>query len=269
MESAGAGKRDFLRKEAMCSEQWDCSDGPTTPRFRYVVFSLQRTRSELLCDYLIQRATGVPFEYFHHLFMRKIADRLGCPARHGHVEMQRYLSLLESKRTRNGIFGTMLQPEHLKELFGDDNTAAVRLLRRFDRIILLRRRDRVLQAISLARAHLTNQGQRYGGDEVKPVPCGDEVLFQMIGARLGKLRSEEQYMATLTSELDPGSVRALWYEDLSDPRALAAVAEWLWSAAGNGSPMPAPDHAHDLPTRMDETEARAVKGRFLSAVGIS
>jgi len=214
MEPIGAGKHEVSRITDMCSEDWDSTDG-LRPRFRYVVFSVGRTRSEFLCASLVQRAIGVPFEYFHPEFMRRIAGRLGCISTEGRINVERYLELLEARRTRNGIFGTKLQPYQLLTLSGSDDAKAGALLRRFDKIILLRRRDKVLQAISIARAHLTNQWHVYKDDEVRRFSASDDAeLVSLIGSRLGRIREDEHYMTALASACDPSAVRILWYEDL-------------------------------------------------------
>src|SRR5215469_5482074 len=146
MQPIGSGKHEISRIEDMCSDRLDSPDG-LKPQFRYVVFSVGRTRSELLCAYLVQRGIGVPFEYFHEEYLRRIAARLGCLGSDGRIDVPRYIELVESRRTRNGIFGAKLQPYQLLTLSGEDDTKASALLRRFDKVILLRRRDKVLQAI--------------------------------------------------------------------------------------------------------------------------
>ncbi len=264
-ERIGAGRNEMLHKETLCSERWDRADGDG-PRLRYVIFSAQRTGSELLCDYLRERGVGIPFEYFNHTHMPQIATRLGCVLPDGRVNLMRYISLLEPKRTRNGIFGTKLQPDQLRTISRDDEGQARAMLSRFDRIIVLRRRDRLLQAISLARAHLTNQWQLYGDDATVAITCRDDVLFPMIAFRLGKILEDERYMTDVVGELDPHFVRSLWYEDSSDRRALGATAEWLWAASGGSRPLE-PERDQELPLKMDEGEAHAIKARFLAAMG--
>jgi len=265
-ERAGAGKNELLHKEELCSERWDRSEGTGT-RLRYAIFSAQRTGSELLCDYLRERGVGIPFEYFNHTYMHEIAGRLGCVLPDRRIKLIRYISLLEPKRTRNGIFGTKLQPDQLKTISREDGAAARAWLGGFDRIVLLRRRDKLLQAISLARAHLTNQWQLYGDDVAVPVACGDDVLFPMIGARLRKIVEDERFMMALIAGLDSDSVRSQWYEELSERDALAATAEWLWTAAGHSARPPEPERRPRLPIKMDDREARAIKARFLAAAG--
>jgi LPS sulfotransferase NodH len=199
--------------------------------------------------------------------MHQIAARLGCALPDRRINIVRYVSLLETKRTRNGVFGTKLQPDQLKTISVQDIAAARAWLSRFDRIVLLRRQDKLLQAISLTRAHLTNQWQLYGDDRQIPIGCRDDVLFPMIADRLGKIHQDERFMMALTAGLDPRSVRLAWYEELSQPAALAATAEWLWTAAGHGKLPPEPRGGQRLPLKMDDSEARAIKARFLAAAG--
>jgi LPS sulfotransferase NodH len=266
VEHVGAGKNEVRHKADLCSEGLDSVDG-AAPRSRYVIFSAQRTGSELLCDYLRERGIGIPFEYFNHAHMPRIAGRLGCMLPDGRVNVMRYIALLEPRRAKNGIYGTKLQPDQLRTISRDDSANAREMLRRFDRIVLLRRRDKLLQAISLARAHLTNQWQLYGDDAAVPISCGEDVLFAMIAFRLGKILEDERYMTELLTGLEPHRVRCLWYEDSSDRRALAATAEWLWAASGLDLAPPEPERRQELPRKMDDREARGIKARFLAAVG--
>ncbi|HXP76259.1 MAG TPA: hypothetical protein VN823_19115, partial [Stellaceae bacterium] len=75
-----------------------------------------------MCDYLGQRGTGIPIEYFHLQYMERIAKRLGCLLPDGRIDVPRYMELLESKRTRNGIFGTKVQPTQLLNVSNEDRT---------------------------------------------------------------------------------------------------------------------------------------------------
>ena len=265
MEPAGAGLSELAHKDALCSAQWDHPDGAGL-RARYAIFSAQRTGSEWLCDYLRQCAIGVPFEYFNHVFMLRIGARLGCALPGSRIDLERYVALLEPLRARHGIFGTKLQPDQLRTISAGDGARAAAFLRRFDKVILLRRRDTLLQAISLARAHLTHQWQLYRDDAAISIALADEHLFRMIGERRAKIEDDDRYMAALTGTLDPAAVRALCYEDLAQAGALDGVADWLWDALGEGGPRPAPDRRLELPRKMDESEARAIRQRYLSSI---
>ena len=264
-KKTGAGHNEILHRDALCSEQWDRPD-EVGLRARYAVFSAQRTGSEWLCDYLRQCAIGVPFEYYNHGFMLQIADRLGCSLPGNFVFFRRYMSMLEPLRARHGIFGTKLQPDQLRTITAESDDRAVTMLRRFDRLVLLGRRDKFLQAISLARAHLTNQWQLYGGDDPVRLTVGDDVLFPMISERLSRVVNDDRYMSELVSGLDPDTVRLIWYEDLAEPGALEGVAQWLWDALGGGAPRPEPDRGLALAHKMDEAEAQAIKRRYLAFI---
>ncbi|HLJ19000.1 MAG TPA: Stf0 family sulfotransferase [Stellaceae bacterium] len=233
---------------------------------RYVVFSAQRTGSSWLCGYLLQRGLGVPFEYLNPVYVKRIATRLGMSAELG-VDIAGFMARLQPLRTRHGIFGMKLQPHQLRMASAGNPAEALAILRRFDKVILLRRRDQLLQAISLARASLTDQWQLYGDDETLDIDCADDVLFEAIGAGLRSVRDNEHYMTELAAGLKPEVVRTLWYEDLSDPSVLEATADWLWAAVGDRVRRPGPDPTIELPKKMDEARARGIKRRYMSFIG--
>ncbi len=262
VESVGAGESERRRLDALCSEEWDRPDDIGL-RARYVVFSAQRTGSEWLCDFLRQRGIGIPFEYLNHAHALRIADRLGCRVGEYAVDLPQYFALLEPLRARHGIFGMKLQPDQLRTFSLGNDDEAVRFLRRFDRVLLVLRRDRLLQAISLARAHLTNQWHLYGNDRSLGITAGDEVLFPMIDARLATLRENDRYMSKVVATLEPKAVRAVWYESLSAPGELEGVANWLWDGLGGGARQPEADRSIALGRKLDEAEARAIKRRYL------
>jgi LPS sulfotransferase NodH len=214
-DQIATGKKELLHMEALISERWDRSDGVAT-RFRYVVLSLQRTGSELLCASLQQRGLGIPFEYFNPKIAADIAGRLGALDAKDRVSVPRYVAALHAKRSRHGVFGAKLQPDQLQRVVGGNKEAAKTMLRRFDKVILLRRRDRLLQAVSLARSLYTNQWHLYGDDKARGRPHGDDLLFPMI-AKSCTRSSRTSYAAEMLSGLDPQDVRNLWYEDRWTP----------------------------------------------------
>lgn len=262
----GVGEKERRHIEALVSEQGDCTDGTPT-RLRYAIFSLPRTGSDLLSVYLRQRGAGMPFEYFNPHYVFKFADRLGGRNPAGRIVVPELFARLEAKRTKQGMFGVKVQPDQLMLIASEKKNAARTILRRFDRIILLRRRDRLMQAVSLARARLTNQWHVRGDDEMVRVSRESPILFPLIAESLRKIMEDELFMAELVSAFDPQHVRSLWYEDLLGEGALAATAQWLAAAAG--SPLAAAGSGRDLdlPRKMDEGEARGIRERFLSHIG--
>jgi trehalose 2-sulfotransferase len=154
----------------------------------YLVCATQRSGSTLLCELL--RATdvaGVPDEYFERLrgtglprqprqyfedpSLQDIADRLpptvaGRPEHHGEFEAW-FRYVLQRATTTNGVFGAKMMWNYLDEFklrmaelpgleglsFNEKLDAVFPRLK----IIFIRRRDKVAQAVSLWRAIQTQQ----------------------------------------------------------------------------------------------------------------
>jgi len=249
-------------KEALRSPTWDVGSGTPT-RFRYLIFSTQRTGSELLCAYLRERAIGVPLEYFGPA---SLAERLDCLDGNGRTMFQRYVPLLEAKRTTpNGIFGMKLHPGQLEALSESNDEKAIRFLDLFGKIIVLRRRDKVLQAISLARAIITGQFHNVAGDETRPLSAPDELLFERIAANVNGALTEERYADRLLSRIEPRRVHTLWYEDFSEA-AFASIAATLCAEAGTRAG-DKPPSGEPVPLRKGDTrEANEIKERFLAYI---
>lgn len=254
------GERRY--KEALRSPAWDVGNGAPT-RFRYLIFSTQRTGSELLCAYLRERGIGVPLEYFGPT---SLAERLDCLEGNGRTMFQRYVPLLEAKRTTpNGIFGMKLHPGQLEALSELNDEKAIRFLERFGKIIVLRRRDKVLQAISLARAIITGQFHNVAGDETRPLSAPDELLFERIAANVSGTLSEEHYADRLLSRIARRRVHAIWYEDFSEA-AFASLVATLCAEAGTLAG-DKPPSGEPIPLRKGDTrEADEIKARFLAYI---
>ena len=230
-----------------------------------MVFASQRTGSTWLSSYLLQQGIGVPFEYFNPLFLMSIGARLGCMLAETRIDIVSYIDRLQRLRSRHGLFGTKLQPDHLRMITVGDAAGALSMLRGFDKVVVLRRADRLRQAISLARARLTDQWQLYGDDRALGVPCDDDALFGEIDDALEKIQGDERYIAELAAGLRPEAVRAQWYEELSEPGVLEATADWIWAAVGDAAQRPVPDPTLDLPRKMEEAGLDQIEQRYLSA----
>ncbi len=244
-------------KERLRSPEWDVGDG-SAPRLRYALLTLPRTGGEWLCASLRARGIGVPLEY---LTADELAQRLGCGDRAGNIDLPAYMAHLRAKRTTpNGIFGLKLHPQHLKAASGGDEPAAAHFLSLFDRIVVLRRHDRLLQAISLVRAFVTGQFHIVPGDAPVPVEVDDGALFPEIASQLARILEDEQYVEAVVARIEPGKVTRLWYEDLTETR-IDALARDL--SPGSSAPARADP---GLPRRGDAEEALRIKLRFLAHV---
>jgi LPS sulfotransferase NodH len=133
------------------------------------MFALPRTGSEYLCAQLRRMGAGVPIEYFHQYSKKLMGTRLNC-LKAGALDVPRYIAELEARRTTpNGVFGMKLITRQLPATVGTDPVPRVEFMKRFDRVLFLRRRDRLLQAISFVRALKTNQWHLIPGDRMQAV----------------------------------------------------------------------------------------------------
>ena len=128
----------------------DCDLPPTPIRLRYFVFSQQRTGSTLLTEALVEtKQAGVPIEYFNPDVGFDFWERIGNGEK---WRVKPYIEYIEKHRvTANGVYGFK---SHMTQLtwFIKEPERQVPFIRRFDRVILNYRRDKIAQAVSFERA---------------------------------------------------------------------------------------------------------------------
>jgi LPS sulfotransferase NodH len=198
--------------------------------------------------------------------MPSLAQRLGAVEPSGRIEFGRYLALVQAKRTTaNGVFGTKLLAAQLKRLSGGKVDIAAGLMGRWDKIVLLRRRDTLMQAISLVRSLINGQWHLIGDDRMAPIDCADEILFGRITHCWAQVIDEDRYMQAVIARLDPQRMWAAWYEDLGDERVRQALAQWLGDKTG-GAALPPPTE-NPWPKKADAAEAEAMRRRYLAYIG--
>jgi LPS sulfotransferase NodH len=262
---AGAGERRL--GEALVSEQWDRTcDRP--PHTRYAIFALMRTGSGLLCADLRQRGLGVPHEYFQSAIMPQMAQRLGVLDPDGRIALPRFMTALSAKRTTpNGIFGIKIQAAQLSRIVNGNAELGGRLLAEHDKIVLLRRRDTLMQAISLMRSLTHGRWHLIADDKMPRTELPDDVLFARITHCWAQVIDEDRYLHAAASRLDPSRVRAVWYEDLGDERVRQGLAQWLGEkTSGVGLPPPVDN---PWPKKNDPVEAEEIRQRFMAFIGAS
>ena len=130
--------------------------GETPVKQRYAILSSPRSGSTLLGRFLHEtKKAGDPQEYFNPPLIALERKRSENPK----LNMNQFLRLMEKRRTSpNGMFGMKM---HYSQLLGVFNTPkpnanVVNFLRKLDKVIWIRRRDRIGQAISQAVAVKTN-----------------------------------------------------------------------------------------------------------------
>lgn len=145
--------------------RFDCGES-VEPRYRYAIFSSQRTGSNYLCARLlnVKDCLGIPMEYLHADAVRVMGCRL-FPGVAGAVSVGSYLNAVAGVRTtRDGWFGTKIQPNQMLPLLDGDFARIVGFLRGFDRLIFMTRGDKLGQAISGAIAHATGVWFNFGDE---------------------------------------------------------------------------------------------------------
>lgn len=124
-------------------------------QLRYLILSQARTGSSMLCSALRETgAAGSPMEYLSE----KPLERLPQPVTRD--MLADYLVDLESRRTTvNGVFGIKLHYGQFQKLYmaeGKISKQGVGFLRSFSHFILVRRQDKIAQAMSLFIATRSN-----------------------------------------------------------------------------------------------------------------
>jgi LPS sulfotransferase NodH len=178
-------------------------DAPGTPRISYLVCSIPRSGSNLLCGLLWGTGVaGAPTELFHPDFMRMLERHWGVETTAEYVQQ-----LLARKTGPNGVFGAKVHWGQYHPLFGATDPRQV--LPNLE-LIYITRRDHVRQAVSWVRALQTlrwqsNHGERPGRSiEYDP---------EHITRKLGRIGREEDAWRELFDrhELEPHEIV---YEDL-------------------------------------------------------
>lgn len=265
MNDIGVGDGERRYNEALISERWDTGVG-IPPHTRYAIFALMRTGSDLLCADLRQRGLGVPHEYLQSAIMPRMAQRLGAVTPDGSIDVAAYLAQLQARRTTsNGIFGIKIQAAQLSRITNGNAEQGSTLLAGQDKIVLLRRRDTLMQAISLTRSLVSGRWHLVGDDEMPRMDQPDALLFARITYCWALVIDEDRYMQAVIAHLDPRRLRAVWYEDLGDERIRNALAQWLGETSIT-LPLPPPVE-NPWPKKSEAGEAEDIKRRFLTYVG--
>ena len=127
-------------------------DDPGEPRVSYLICSVPRSGSSLLCDLLsVTGVAGAPTELFHPDFMRILKQRWNVETTEDYVAQ-----LLARKTGPNGVFGVKAHWDQYNTVF--EATDPRRALPNLQ-VIFITRRDRLRQAVSLVRALQTLRWQ--------------------------------------------------------------------------------------------------------------
>ncbi len=185
--------------------------GETPVQLRYCILSSPRSGSTLLGRMLYEtKCAGDPQEYFNPPLLSIERERSGEPK----LNLNELMKHMERRRTSpNGVFGMKLHYSQMLGAFRSPrpNEAMVRMLKRFNSLIWIRRRDRAAQAISQIVAQHTqvwsSEDARHGAArELKIHPYECVRALQMVA---GDDFGWERLIAAAGLK-----VHQVWYEDL-------------------------------------------------------
>jgi LPS sulfotransferase NodH len=156
------------------------------PRISYLVCSIPRSGSNLLCELLFgSGVAGVPTELFHPHYMRVLKRRWGIETAEEYMR-----ELLVRKTGPNGVFGAKAHWGQYHPLFG---TTDPREVLPDLRVISMTRRDHLRQAVSWVRALQTLSWQSSHNErQERPLEFDPEHITRKLG-RIG--REEEAWRA--------------------------------------------------------------------------
>ncbi len=207
----------------------DLPEASTT--FRYLVFSSQRTGSNYVCRRLcnVKDRFGLPSEYLHPKAIAMMGGRLLPDAKPDEkVPLGKYLRGLERVRTTaDGAFGIKVQPMQILGVVQKDKKSLLNFVGRFDRIVLMTRRDKLGQAISGAIAAQTG---KWFDDGQEPALDATQMarLFPVIAQNLARYMEEERLILDIGKTIAKPLLR-VEYEDISQdgPAAFNEVVDFL------------------------------------------
>lgn len=240
---------------------------PKQPTMRYLVLSPQRTGSNYLCRRLcnVRGRFGLPSEYLNPQSTRTIVPRVlpGLPL-DKLPPLGRYMAALERIRTsEDGMFGIKVQPEQLYAHTGRESKAVLRFVGRFDRLVLITRRDKLGQAISGAIAQSTEQWFNDGSAPVLS-PQQRQIIMPLIARNLARYMAEEQFLLDVGRQSGMPLIR-VEYEDIeADGEAVfREVADFL---SGGSAGEFAEDLGLATPEKSGGTLADELRAQFLDRV---
>lgn len=166
---------------------------------RYIFFSSQRTGSNYLCHRLsnVKDRFGRPSEYLNPNAIETLAPRLQPKPATGAqgFKLGEYLRGVQRLRTTaDGCFGIKVQPRQILPYFPRASAGVPNFLQRYERVIVLTRRDKLSQAVSGSIAEATGSWFGSGNDpDFTDAELAD--LCPDVASKLNRYIEEERIMA--------------------------------------------------------------------------
>jgi LPS sulfotransferase NodH len=212
------------------------------PHTSYIVCSLPRSGSSLLCDVLAgTELAGAPTEYFDGKQMEAFEREWGVTG------IEEYLAALRDRKTSpNGVFGLKAHLHQLRDALGERDLDG-----EFPglRLVYIRRRDHVRQGVSWARAIQTGQwASDHPAGVAQPRFDGGE-----IAGLIERIEREEQQWEELFEARGEEPLR-FDYEELAPApnEAVRRVFEFIGVEVPAGFEAPAPTIARQADALSEE-----------------
>lgn len=237
------------------------------PKHRYLIFSSQRTGSNYLCRRLCNTTGyfGLPSEYLHPKAIQMMASRLiPNSGQTGKIPLGMYLQNIEQARTTaDGYFGIKVQPSQLLAVVGRQAQDVQRFVERFDRLVLMTRRDKLGQAVSGAIAQITgtwfNNGQEPALEDGRIIQ-----LFPVIAHNLARYIDEERMILNIGRSIAKPLLR-IDYEEIAENGS--SVFMNLVDFLANGNSLDLNEELlAPIPEKPPGTFANLVRARFIAYI---
>jgi LPS sulfotransferase NodH len=229
-------------------------EGAPPPHISFIVCALPRSGSSLLCELLAaSELAGAPSEVFDRNQMQEFRRVWDVGS------FEDYMDALVAKKTSpNGVFGIKAHYHQLVEAFGDTQTISVHPRDLGDHfpnlhLVHIRRRDRIAQAVSFARATQTEQWTSAHDVPAAPPRYDDE----QIRALLEWIEREEVAWESFIAASEAPVLR-LAYEELVEAieETVLTVMRFLEIELPPGFEVPAPTLARQADALNAEWAAR-------------
>lgn len=231
------------------------------PRQRYVIFSQQRTGSNVICAALINAgAFGVPGEYMHPRVIQTIAKRTPDFAPNTkQLPLRDYLAQVARIRsTDNGVFGIKVQPYQLFPRFKNNLDRTAAFLSEFDQVVFLRRNNLLRQAISGSIGQITKKWRNYGEEHDLPQMPDEQMTFIVSQVLTQYLKDDLLMQGVMAKVTAPKITRS--YEDfLAEPDGfIAGLRDFLGGHADRPVKLPL-----EGPKKPPSDQARKIQETYL------
>ena len=203
----------------------------------YAILSTPRTGSTMLCSALkLVPGAGQPMEHLNDLITSKLPSHVREPLDdrqlRGQLEGVYFPGSRQAHAQRGQAFGTKMHFSQFAKFYAEQGLVTMRgemVLRSFERLILMTRRDRILQALSNVRA---NQTKVWASHDPRHAMQADYQFrpehSELVSGTIHDFQRQENAWRSICAQLGL-SYMEIYYEDLANdpPTVLAKVHEWL------------------------------------------